>query len=127
MLLGKKFLRIFCTSMTRLYPRTSGTEGSEVKIAFDGKEYDSPENMPDDARRLYEEILAAAQDTDSDSPVMPERRGKMAESILTQHGHTDWSKSDEEIRPTATLKRWVIIAFLTLLGLILLYFLFRQG
>lgn len=97
------------------------------KIVFNGNEYESVESMPADVRQLYESFPAAAQGGEADASLLSPGRTKLTETILTQHGHTDWARSDKAIEPASPVKRWSIIGFLIFLGLTILYFLLRQG
>jgi hypothetical protein len=98
-----------------------------AKIVFNGEEYESVDSMPAHVRQLYEEILVPAQGREADDSGRSGRRARLAETIVTHHGHTDWAKSGKAIEPTTPVKRWLIIGFFVLLGMAILYFLLRPG
>jgi hypothetical protein len=101
-----------------------------TKIVFNGQEYASVDSMPDEIRQAFEEALSAARGVEAGDSDLLRGRTRMAETILTQHGHTDWAFSDKAIEPgssTFSSQRLLVIGFLVLALLCALYFIFRES
>jgi hypothetical protein len=101
-----------------------------TKIIFNGQEYSSEDSMPADVRQTYEEVLRTALGGETADSGLPRGRTRLAETILTHHGHTDWAFSDKAIEPGSSAfssQRLLLIGFLVLALLTALYLLFRSG
>lgn len=101
-----------------------------TKIVFNGQEYAGVDSMPDEIRQAFEEALSAARGVEAGDSDLLRGRTRMTETILTQHGHTDWAFSDKAIEPGSSAfssQRLLVIGFLVLALLCALYFIFRAS
>ena len=99
-------------------------------IVFLGQEYANVDNMPADVRQTCEEVLSTAQGVETADSSLPRGRRRLAETVLTHHGHTDWAKLDEAIEPGMSAKssqRLLVVGFLVLALVSALYFIFRAS
>ena len=112
---------------------TDGSTGSETrttKIVFNGQEYSSVDSMPAGIRQFYKKVLGSTQRVGADDSGLAGGGKSLAQTILTQHGHTDWAMSDKAIAPgtsASSSQRLLVAGFLVLALLSALYFLFRAG
>jgi hypothetical protein len=101
-----------------------------AKIVFNGQEYAGVDSMPADIRQAFEEALSSARGVEGGDSGLTIVRTRMAETILTQHGHTDWAFSGKAIEPVSSAwssQGLLVIGFLALAVLTAIYFLFRAN
>ncbi len=101
-----------------------------TRIVFLGGEYANVDSMSADVRQTYEEVLSTAQGVEKADSGLPREGTRLAETILTHHGHTDWAKLDEAIEPgtsATSSQRLLVVGFLVLALLSALHFFFRAS